>query len=265
MKKQRAQLNILIIIAVINLVLISESIAATQLFSDNFESGSLSKWTTITSGVALASGGRGNSNCAKIDYSLASLQVLSINLGSRAPNNEFYVSFWVKIPTTYNAPYLGYKWMRLKHGNVDGIQSEFFLNSESWVSSGHTYQTGQGGLSYPNTNWSWYSNGHWNNNAWHHVEVYGKYNTNSQANGVCRIWFDGTQYLNNTSYTWRTGTYANDIFKIFYLPSNAGDGVHRPASGDIVYVDDVEIWDGMPSKDSTAPPAPVGVKISIIP
>jgi len=222
--------------------------AATIRFADNFESGNLSKWSTRTSGITVVSGGVGKSKCAKVDYSANSNQVLNINLGSKAPTKEFYVSFWVKIPASYHAPYLGYKWMRLKHANAsgNGIQSEFFLNSTTWVSSGHTYQTGQGGLSYPNTSWSWYKNGFWDDNTWHHVEVYGKYNTGGLANGVCRIWFDDVQHLNSKTYKWRTGTYASDIFKVFYLPSNAGDGTHRPASGDIIYIDDVEIWDGMP-------------------
>jgi hypothetical protein len=36
------------------------------------------------------------------------------------------------------------------------------------------------------------------------------------------------------------------VYNRFDIPSNAGDGVHRSQQGDVIYIDDVEIWDGVP-------------------
>ena len=84
---------------------------------------------------------------------------------------------------------------------------------------------------------------------WHKVEIFGKYNTNSEANGILRVWGDDSLKYENTSFTWRTGDWATDVFRLFYLPSNAGDGTHQAGEGDIVYYDDIEIWDSMPTEN----------------
>lgn len=228
--------------------------AATKLFFDDFESGTLSKWATTTSGVTNSTDyAHGGTRTSKVDYGVGALQANVADLGVSAPTDEFYMVYWIRIGDAYRNPYLGFKWTRLKHGNVDGIQTEFYLNSETWDSTGHSYQTGTGGLDYPNTGYSW--NDSFDDGTWHKVEVFGKYNTGGLANGTCRIWFDGVQRLNDTTYTWRNGDYASDIFSLFYIPSNAGDGSHFVATGDIVYIDDVEIWDGMPDETPLEPVA----------
>ncbi len=234
-------------LTILFMLIATPSHAATRLFQDGFESGNTNNWGTAT-GTVTTSNPKTGSYCVAIDYTQGT-QAMIKSLGASAPTDEFYVKFWVRIGNNYHAPYLGFKWMRLKHGQTDGIQTEFYLNSESWSSSGHSYQTGQSSLDSPNTRWSWYSDGHWNDEAWHKIEVFGKYNTNSCANGICRIWFDDVLRFEKTSYTWRTGTWANDIFRLFYIPSNGGDGTHKAQSGDIVYYDDIEIWDGMPTAE----------------
>ena len=83
-----------------------------------------------------------------------------------------------------------------------------------------------------------------------------KYNTcNAQgvsnSDGVLRLWVDGSLQYENASFTWRDGQFADDIFRLFYIPSNAGSGIYLSQPGDIVYIDDVEIWDGMPTEETT--------------
>jgi hypothetical protein len=255
--------KVVLVFILFNLIIISNSFGATKLFSDGFESGNFSNWNTVTSGITISSNSpHSGGYCARVDYGSGSLQGLIKSLSS-APKTEFYVAFYVKIASSYNAPYLGFKWMRLKHGAKDGIQTEFYLKSENWLSDGHSYQTGQGALDFPGTGWSWYPA--FDDAKWHKIEVYGKYNTGGGANGICRIWFDGKQRLNETSYKWRTGEFANDIFKNFYIPSNAGDGKHGSRSGDIIYIDDVQIWNGMPggnpSEEPPIPSAPTGLRV----
>jgi len=224
---------------------INKAQAADRIFYDDFESGDFDKWAVTTSGITNSiEYARSGFRSSKVDYGVNSLQGNIANLGGFSPIDEFYISYYIRIGDNYHSPYLGFKWMRLKHGNVDGIQTEFYLNSESWYSSGHSYQTGTGGLDGPNTGYSWSPD--FTDRNWHHVEVFGKYNTGGAANGSCRVWFDDVLRLDRTDYTWRTGIYASDIFVAFYMPSNAGDGVHRPVAGDIIYIDDVEIWDGIP-------------------
>jgi len=236
----------------IQFIFSSACFASSRLFVDDFESGNFDKWST-TSGITICEEYAGSGRyCSKIDYGINALQANIVNLLDSAPTDEFYISYYIRIGDDYHAPYLGFKWMRTKHGQVDGIQTEFYLNSESWWSSGHSYQTGQSGLDYPGTDYSWYPT--FCDGNWHKIEVFGKYNIGGAANGICRIWFDGVQHVSRTDYTWRTSEWASDIFRLFFIPSNAGDGVHRPAPGDIIYIDDVEIWDGMPDSGVVVPP-----------
>ncbi|OFZ37032.1 MAG: hypothetical protein A2504_01860 [Bdellovibrionales bacterium RIFOXYD12_FULL_39_22] len=225
----------------------AEYTSSKKIFSENFEEG-LSKLTTFGDVSTVPEIGIGGSFCLKANYGTNKLLGSIIDLGSKAPTNEFYVRFYIKIDPAYNAPYLGFKWMRLKHGNVegDGIQTEFYLNSETWYSTGHSYETDQGGLDSPDTNFSWYPT--FKDGQWHKVEVYGKYNTSGLANGVCIIKFDDILHLNSKSYKWRSTMWESDIFRRFYIPSNAGDGVHMAQAGDIIYIDDIEIWDGTPHR-----------------
>ncbi|OFZ39782.1 MAG: hypothetical protein A2504_12380 [Bdellovibrionales bacterium RIFOXYD12_FULL_39_22] len=221
----------------------------TKLFSEDFENG-LKKLTTFGDVTIVSGCGISGSQCLRANYGTDKNLGSIIDLGANAPTDQFYVRFNIKIDANYHAPYLGFKWMRLKHGNVDGIQSEFFLNSDSWYSTGHTYETGAGGVDYPDTNHTWYPT--FQDGQWHQVEVYGKYNTAGQANGICIIKFDGVIYLNEETYRWRTSAWSTDIFKRFYIPSNAGDGAHLSAAGDIVYIDNIEIWNGWPPVATTS-------------
>lgn len=245
--------SILLVLFLANVLLPLNVGAGTLLFSDGFENGSFSKWSTATSGVTITSSEKkSGAYSAQVSYYPTSLQALIKDVSS-PPTSEFYFTYQIKIAPSFNAPYMGFKWARLKHGNVDGIQTEFYLKSEGWGSSGHSYQTGQSLLDNPGGN-SWYSKVADGN--WHKIAVYGKYNTNGGPNGICRIWIDGGLWFEKLTYTWRTGEFANDVFVKFYLPSNAGDGVHRPEAGDIVFIDDVEIWNGMPGAVGTPPPPP---------
>ena len=265
MKKLRLVLNTILFI-----VLGGANALAGRLFVDDFESGTFDKWAVTTSGITNSDEyARSGSRSSKVDYGVGALQGHIANLGETAPTDEFYVCYHVRIGDNYNAPYLGFKWLRTKHGQIDGIQTEFYLNSESWFSSGHSYQTGQGGLDSPGTGYSWYPD--FCDGDWHKIEVFGKYNIDGAANGICRVWFDGIQYANFTDYTWRAGEWSSDIFRLFYIPSNAGDGTHSAAAGDIIYIDDVEIWDGMPvegddeettpDSDAEAPRAPSNLRV----
>jgi len=245
-------------------LIVSSSHASSILFLDGFESGKTSKWSVAT-GYVTTLNPRSGAYCIAVPYEDGQTHMMRIDLGvGIAPTNEFFIRFWVKIGANYHAPYLGWKWIRLKHGQVDGIQAEFFCNSESWGTQVVSYQTG-GFHDNPSLNWNWYTGGMADGN-WHKVEVFGKYNTDSQANGILRVWGDGNLKFESTSFVWRTDTWANDTFKLFYLPSNAGDGTHRAQSGDIIYYDDIEIWDGMPFADGKNPPKPPsGLKLIITP
>lgn len=216
------------------------------LFSDGFEVGGTSKWSVAT-GFTTNLRPRSGMYCLAVPYENGGTQAMIKYLSDGiAPLEQFYVSFWIRIAETYHAPYLGFKWARFKHGQTDGIQTEFFCNSRSWTSQVVAYQTG-GFHGNPSLNWDWYSDGMADHN-WHRIEIFGKYNNDGQADGILRVWGDGHLKFESTTFTWRSGSWANDIFKAFYLPSNAGDGTYRAQSGDIVYYDDVEIWNGIPPR-----------------
>jgi hypothetical protein len=121
-----------------------------------------------------------------------------------------------------------------------------------------TYGTGFTGVTN-NTGVLWDAPANsWKGN-WHHWAIYMQKNTTaSSANGILRIWIDGVLKVNRSNMTfWSANTY---FYNMFYFPSNTNCRTGHlnecyPGTdwtGMYLYVDNVEIWDDMPTSN-TAP------------
>jgi hypothetical protein len=236
--------------------------ARNMIFSDGFESGNLNNWDAGSGSTVATTSAHSGTYCMRLDYFTEGGFHGNIHYLSSPPTSELYLKYFIKFAPTYHVPWFGMKYLRLRDG-VQNIQAEHYFNSESFYANGHTYQgnpTQTFDVWYSGHNALYMADGNW-----HKIEVYVKYNTggtNWKADGIHQVWFDGVIVKNKTDAVFRDDTWPDAIFTRVYIPSNAGDGVHHAAEGDIFYVDDVEIWDGIPSSDTTPPAAPTGVTVN---
>jgi hypothetical protein len=216
---------------------------AELVFSDDFESGNVDNWTGANYQIYSTDCYEG-SYCSRQNFPSGLVGMIRTLSTEDAPDDELFIRYRIKIDSGWNVPTYGVKWLRLKHGNTDGIQSEFFVNNGSFGAQGSFYQTGTY-FNNPSFGWDWDANDEMTDGEWHLVEVFVKYNTPGNSDGVLRIWGDGDLKYQNTSTVWRSGTYASDIFRMIYIPSNGSSGA-SPSANAYTYIDAVEIWNGMP-------------------
>jgi hypothetical protein len=163
--------------------------------------------------------------------------------------DELYISFWFYYHPNWQFDY-NHKMMRLTNSYSYFNTNHEFLSTDTFFTNGDTLITPSTDCGYSDNAWYNLPSGTYTKGQWHHWEFYGKLNTNNQRNGIFRLWIDGQQMANNTSFSWvdsgcdpQSTTYKwNTVF----FPSNYADS---PPAGSIpiYYVDDIEIWDGMPS------------------
>jgi hypothetical protein len=98
------------------------------------------------------------------------------------------------------------------------------------------------------------SNSGLSNNVWTTTEVYIKYNTGSNFNGILQTWDNGSLQTNKSDIRYNSGgVVINCLSSIFHCKSLlSGPG----AVGD-VYIDDFEVWNGIP----TGSMAPTGTPV----
>lgn len=84
---------------------------------------------------------------------------------------------------------------------------------------------------------------------WHHFEFYGKLNSSGQPDGHFKLWIDGILVADNSSWTWIASgcdpQSARYKWNTIFFPSNYSD-VAPNGSTPSYYIDDVEVWNGMP-------------------
>ncbi len=164
------------------------------------------------------------------------------------PTDELYVSFWMRYPTFRSTD--AHENIKFFYPRWDGIDSyvHYAMSSNNSVyysamSRGSMVTAGRW-LTCPNQV----------DGKWHHYEFYIKFST-----GVSKFWYDGSLKVNDT---FGRGKWTNTMYYI-HAPSIDAE---EPGSFSR-QVDDYEVWDGMPSSNSsngTALPAPSGVSIRIM-
>jgi len=164
---------------------------------------------------------------------------------------EHYVSFWYRIDATYAiSPNYSHKYFRAWHSsdpNMNDIMQEFHLVG----GSGGDYPMDAGplvdnvlttgdrvGFSYEPAHETEMSEV---NFRWHQVEVYFLYDTPAGAgDGTQTIWVDGTRVMHDSTIQLTKEGYPS--YTRFSMPSNKSDS----SECDNWYVDELEIWEGMP-------------------
>lgn len=242
-------LKLTFLVCLVALALCDFAQAASLVFNEDFEAGNLATAQSLDSGASVVSDKPNTGNyCARIDYYPVKNQGL-IFRPSSPPQSEVFVRYYMRIANTFHSSYLGFKILRCRTSN-QSIQTEHFLSSEGWNLNGSIYKSG--GFFQ-----SWYSGfnaADLADGAWHKIEVFIKYNKAGSSDGVHRIWVDGRLIRDQTDVVFRDYSSPTDVYTMFYVPSNAGDGVHRSQAGDSIFVDDIEIWDGVPGTTSAPPP-----------
>jgi hypothetical protein len=89
-------------------------------------------------------------------------------------------------------------------------------------------------------------------NQWHKVEMYIKLNSsgscgNCQSNGIFRVWLDDILTTDKTNVPW----YCTNKPDTMWLPDNFDPWPSNPT---YFFIDDIEIWNGMPSEPPSQAP-----------
>lgn len=251
-----------IIIFLIFFAILQGAYASTLLMSNDFENG----WGVIghgptggdANGTSLTTeNSHSGSYSGKVDYSGGkNLNHIWYDGLQSKFNDELYVSFWFYYHPNWQQDH-NHKIMRVT-SSLNNFNSNFETLAEgSFFENGSFKQ--QPSSTCGNIDNSWYTapSGTYDKGKWHHFEWHGKLNSNGSSNGTDQVWIDGKQIVNRVNnWTWlasgcnpQSSTYKwNTIF----FPSNYAD-VPPSGSTPVYYVDDIEIWSGMPS--STSPRA----------
>jgi hypothetical protein len=127
--------------------------------------------------------------------------------GGTAPATMYY-----PLPTPFDEGFVGFAWKASNpwQGHLSYVNKIMFLQSRN-ASCGNLYMTMYGPPGGPYDlrvapewgNWNWLTPNATNVpvslGAWHKIELYFKYNTAGQSNGIVRWWMDGTPVGNYTN------------------------------------------------------------------
>ena len=218
-----------------------------MIFCEDFESGNLLKWEA-TAGINNEQ--LGSNRFAQIDYSpgtgetaqASRMRRLAVSLAT-PPQSRLYIKYDLFITSNFHiGPFFFY-----------------FLNlfQEPSYSISFLHRTDYGpapeqivfrAVSDNNRNifkeWSVLEMSKLTKNSWHKIEVFIQYNQAGQANGVHQIWVDGNLISNKNDVVYKNGS---EVYNRLEIPSFGGDDGHLPTMGDVVFVDNVQIWAGKPA------------------
>jgi hypothetical protein len=245
-----------VFVAAFILILITSnrSDAGILLFSDNFESGSLTGYSTQNVAISTEQAHGGTRSVKAIHNGT----VVFSKIFDTAPHTEITMRYWWFTSTSWPTGY-GVKWSRLRGPNQI-IQWENWwsetIGREPLSLGGNIYGNS---LDTPGSGWSGGFYGpsqSFNKGRWMQVELHYQLNTPGQNNGSYSIKFDGNVIHSRTGIRFRN---TDVLYNQFYFISNIGTS----NSNCINYVDDVEIWAGTPDAGTIykAPETPIIIQI----
>ncbi|SPD75017.1 exported hypothetical protein [uncultured Desulfobacterium sp.] len=238
------------IIAIVCLSIPVSVCAATRLFYENFEDG-INHMTHVGStngsvgnvnpphSVISENYDGGSGHCSRIRYGYNGTGLYDqwVDVGE-SKTGEHYVSYWYRIDSTYDIIPSGYchKNVRFWHSGDDDMND---ICMEM-----HLYGTGVMEFC-PTVSGSNQGNipvaGNYLDIKWHHVEIWIKYDSPASAsNGELKCWIDGTLVSQVAGKNLVKEGYPS--YTRFSIPSNKSQNTDP----DYYYVDEVEVWDGMP-------------------
>jgi len=164
--------------------------------------------------------------------------------------NELYISWWMRWDENANftrgGGYSGaYKLMYIS--GTGGVEESYNNRYNNRLSFYNSYISEGEGSVYGRP----LIVGGGNDGAWHHYEVYIRYESSFGAtDGIWRLWEDGELCWERTDAHWlrtSTGKIQNLRFIHYTLGADASSGWQ---------IDDIEVWNGMPDGGDTTPPDP---------
>lgn len=220
--------------------------AAGRAFSDDFESGSVSKWSkdpahamctavkTAVDGVA-PKGGSYNAECnwnGVVSWS-AQDSYSGLQLSSWDYSREFLIRVWVRYASDVDHA-MGAKVLRLYPGS-----DSFYMGAQMEQTGGplFTFFESMGGKSGPLSYGTGTTVG---NGKWHKIEIYIKDNTSGAADGTVRVWADGVKQVEAVN---AVTVSSGQKWKLLELMSNwsSNPGWEHDAANH-VYWDNIEVF-----------------------
>ncbi len=158
------------------------------------------------------------------------------------PTNEFYVSFWMRYPSrTY--PDGDSHWnVKLFYPHWDGVNSYVHYSATGNEGAYYSAHDKNGGTLEQSR---WPSTPNDMDGNWHHYEFYINF-----AQGISRFWYDGVLKIDSN---YGAGVWTNNIYYLTFGHMDAEE-----ANVFTRFIDDIEVWDGMPTaEEPTAGDDPV--------
>lgn len=242
-----------ILVVVSNFVYVPKSAASNLVYSENFDDGKINApsfgtfhvvheiFTTAKENIHWeigSAGCYGGGKCFKAKPGAGNDSHFVWNTDQKWPTDEWYLSYWIKY-TNVSTPINNLKNF-YPHFGGGYIHHAINANFDSfWF----TWKCGDGTIAYQNKNISGVNPG---DGAWHHYEYWMKFST-----GQLKFWYDGKLKVNedDKSYCWSN----NPQMKFLDYDSGSTDS-------QVQWMDNIEVWDGMPSggapKPLNPPPPP---------
>jgi len=235
---------------VLVLALVFPTWAATQLFSDGFESGNTSAWTECSQSVQTA---QKHSGTYAMQYNGTS-EFLCIKNISGSLMTEVYVSFWNRWPSVTSGGW-NHMWrLRPAGGSSPELDCEWNRANGSFFQCPFLGF----GVGYNVTGGDPYAS-HYGSGQWFRTEMHVIWNTPGQANGTFRYWVNGVAWKDLTSQNMRSSGNVSAIYAISNFDAS---------SNVTAYLDDVEVWNGCPPSGATCsggapspPAAPTDLRV----
>lgn len=239
-----------LILALLSILALAPKLNADLLYSEGFESGSISGWTS-SSNVSISQAVRHSGNYA----------VRAVHSGTvifrRAfsQSTEFYAEWWWYTSAQWTGQN-GVKFMRINYHQPYGVN--VWWCDGSWATQMSTYDYSNTYAESSDRRAPYFSGIPPVKGGWIKIGVYARTNTGGAANGVFRIWMRNGDFNPNTD----TPVYSSNRFIWNYQGSavfNSIDMISNIESADsncITYIDDIQIWNSMPGTSGGSTPTP---------
>ncbi|MFH1528570.1 MAG: hypothetical protein ABIG69_18340, partial [Bacteroidota bacterium] len=165
-----------------------------------------------------------------------------INLANAITTGELFIRFWARFNKGHygnftGSPYPGMKTIRVHNDDPDSGADIFMslsIDNPPWM---YIWQTSSGG-----DHGRIYINDAYDGN-WHKFSMYVDFN-----NGIVRQWYDvDNEIVGNATQTWDNGGPIGSATHVTYLSLKGNFAAKYPLDEIYSGLDDIEIWDGMPT------------------
>jgi hypothetical protein len=230
------------------IVFCAEVNAASLVYSEDFENQSIDDWTRLDNTTISRDVSRSGSYSVKAVHSGTVVFRKTFQ-----DSEEFYTEWWWYTSPNWTEKN-GVKFLRINYHRSTGVNA--WWSNGSWSQQISTYAYSNTDAENPARQAPRFSGIEPVKGGWIKLAVYARTNTGGDANGIFRIWMKDGDFdpnieppaYDSTNFIWNNQ--GSTTFGSIDIISNIEDS----DANCITYVDDVEIWDGMPA--SLQPPSP---------